>query len=166
MTKELFLQKLMPSYEAFFDIQYNVAHGSIQFPAIAQFHSRSEKYVLVRSAKLWATEMNEYAYFAFADLPDREGFASLKKEVLQLGLAQIKPHSEHMYSYVTLILISDLLPDDIIEQIKKTNYHKTYLFSFHGWMYLRIAAVDLSNGKVYSNHRGKELLPLLQNILS
>ncbi|WP_312059774.1 hypothetical protein [Anaerotignum sp.] len=166
MTKELFLQKLMPSYEAFFDIQYNVAHSSIQFPAIAQFHSRSEKYVLVRSAKLWATEMNEYAYFAFADLPDREGFASLKKEVLQLGLAQIKPHSEHMYSYVTLILISDLLSDDIIEQIKKTNYHKTYLFSFHGWMYLRIAAVDLSNGKVYSNHKGKEILPLLQNILS
>lgn len=166
MTKEAYLQQLMPSYEAYFDIQYNVPIGSREFPAIAQFHSRSEKYIFVRSAKLWATEMNEYVYFAFSDTPTEEDFISLKKEVLQAGLAQIKPHSEHMYSYVSLILVADLLPEEIIKEIKKTKYHKTYLFSFHGWMYLRIAAVDLSNGKVYSNQKGKELLPLLQNILS
>ena len=166
MTKEHYLQKLMPSYESFFDIEYKVVIDSREFPAIAQFHSRSEKYVLVRSAKLWATEMNEYAYFSFADVPTLNEFISLKKDVLQLGLKKIKPHSEHMYSYVSLILVADSLTNEIIQEIKKTNYHKTYLFSFHGWMYLRIAAVDLSNGKVYSNHRGKELLPLLQNILS
>lgn len=166
MTKETFLQKLLPSYESYFDIQYNVCHGSIEYPATAQFHSRSEKYILVRSAKIWATEMNEYAYFAFADVPTLDSFQSLKKDVLQSGLAQIKPHSEHMYSYVSLILVADLLPQEVIKEIKKTKYHKTFLFSFHGWMYLRIAAVDLSNGKVYSNQRGKELLPLLQNIFS
>ncbi|MDD4844066.1 MAG: hypothetical protein PHU31_07020 [Anaerotignum sp.] len=166
MTKETFLEKLMPSYQTYFDIKYNVSMGSRQYPAIAQFHSRSERYVLVHSAKIWATEMNEYTYFAFADVPTTNDFLSLKKDVLQLGLAQIKPHSEHMYSYVTLIIVADLLPDEIIKEIKKAKYHKTYLFSLHGWMHLRIAAVDLSNGKVYSNQRGKDLLPLLQNILS
>ncbi len=166
MTKETFLEKLMPSYQTYFDIKYNVGVGSRQYPAIAQFHSRSERYVLVHSAKIWATEMNEYAYFAFADVPTTNDFLSLKKDVLQLGLAQIRPHSEHMYSYVTLIIVADLLPDEIIKEIKKAKYHKTYLFSLHGWMHLRIAAVDLSNGKVYSNQRGKDLLPLLQNILS
>ncbi|MDD3393315.1 MAG: hypothetical protein PHG19_01560 [Anaerotignum sp.] len=166
MTKETFLQKLMPSYEAYFDIKNNVSIGSRKFPAIAQFHSRSEKYVLVHSAKIWSTEMNEYVYFAFADTPSLQDFLSLKGDVLEAGLAQIKPHSEHMYSYVTLILAADGLPEEIIKEIKKTKYHKTYLFSLHGWMYLRIAAVDLSNGTVYTNHRGKELLPLLQNILS
>ena len=166
MTKETFLEKLLPSYQTYFDIQYNVNIDTRQYPAIAQFHSRSEKYVLVHSAKIWATEMNEYAYFAFEDVPTMDDFLSLKKDVLQLGLAQIKPHSEHMYSYVTLIIVADLLPEEIVKEIEKAKYHKTYLFSIYGWMHLRIAAVDLSNGKVYSNKRGKELLPLLQNILS
>ncbi len=166
MTKETFLQKLMPSYESYFDIQYDVQVGSRQYPATAEFHSRSEKYVLVRSAKIWATEMNEYAYFAFADVPTLDDYQSLKLDVLKSGLSQIKPHSEHMYSYVSLILVADLLPQEVIKEIQKTKYHKTFLFSLHGWMYLRIAAVDLSNGKVYSNQRGNELLPLLQNIFS
>ncbi|WP_313528896.1 hypothetical protein [Anaerotignum sp.] len=166
MTKETFLQKLMPSYESYFDIQYDVQVGSRQYPATAEFHSRSEKYVLVRSAKIWATEMNEYAYFAFADVPTLDDYQSLKQDVLKSGLSQIKPHSEHMYSYVSLILVADLLPQEVIKEIQKTKYHKTFLFSLHGWMYLRIAAVDLSNGKVYSNQRGNELLPLLQNIFS
>ena len=166
MTKETFLQRLIPNYESYFDIQYNVQIGSREYPATAQFHSRSEKYILVRSAKIWATEMNEYTYFAFQDVPTIDDFSSLKKDVLHSGLAQIKPHNEHMYSYVSLILIADLLPEEVIKEIEKTKYHKTYLFSFHGWMYLRIAAVDLSNGKVYSNQRGKELLPLLQNIFT
>ncbi len=166
MTKELYLQKLLPSYESFFDINYNVSAGSRIFPATAAYHSRSEKYVLVRSAKLWATEMNEYVYFAFGDTPNKEEFISLKKDALQAGLTQIKPHSEHMYSYVSLLLVADFLSEEVIREIKKSSYHKTYLFSFHGWMHLRIAAVDLSSGKVYGNRQGKELLPLLQNILS
>ena len=81
MTKETFLQKLLPSYESYFDIQHNVTIGSRQYPALAQFHSRSEKYILVRSAKIWATEMNEYAYFAFADTPTTKEYLSLKKDV-------------------------------------------------------------------------------------
>ena len=165
MTKELFLQKLLPSYESFYNIQHNVSCGERIYPATAEYHSRSEKYVFVRSAKLWATEMNEYTYFALADTPGKEEFISLKKDVLQAGLSQIKPHSEHMYSYVSLLLLADSLGEDVIKEIKKAKYHKTYLFSLHGWMHLRIAAVDLSNGMVYGNQRGKELLPLLQHIL-
>ncbi|MFV0315319.1 MAG: hypothetical protein ACK5I7_09520 [Anaerotignum sp.] len=166
MTKEAYFEKLLSSYETYFDIQRNVKDGAITFPARAAFHSRSEKYVLVHSAKIWAAEMNEYAYFAFADTPTLDEFLSLKQSVLQSGLSEIKPHSEHMYSYVTLFLIADTLPEDVVKQIQNTRYHKTYLFSFHGWMHLRITAVDLSNEKVYSNKRGKELLSLLQNIFN
>lgn len=165
MNKIAYLQQLLSSYESFFDIEENVTLDGRSYPATATFHSRSEKYILVKAAKLWAMEMNEYAFFSLADTLTLQDFLALKEDALQAGLAQIKPHSEHMYSYVSLVIIAEGIDGDAMQAIKKTKYHKTFLFSLQGWMDLRIAVLDINTGKIYSNAKGRDLISSLEQAL-
>ncbi|WP_317855851.1 hypothetical protein [Chakrabartyella piscis] len=166
MNQEEYLEKLLSSYQSYFDIERDVNLENRTLAATAFFHSRSEKYVLSKKAQLWATEMNEYVYFAFADVLTADDFLTLKEDVLQAGLQKIKPHKEHMYSYVSLVVVTDLVSEDAKKAIKKAKFHKTYQFSLHGWMYLRIAVVELSNHSIYANKQGEDMTKLLQEALS
>lgn len=166
MNQEEYLEKLLPSYQSYFDIERDVILENHTLAATAFFHSRSEKYILTKKAQLWATEMNEYVYFAFADVLTADDFLSLKETVLPAGLQKIKPHKEHMYSYVSLVVVADLVAEDAKKEIQKTKYHKTYQFSLHGWMYLRVAVVELSNNHIYTNKQGEDMKKLLQEALS
>lgn len=166
MNKEAYLEKLLPWYQSYFDVEHDVTVENRTLAATAFFHSRSEKYVLTKRAQLWATEMNEFAYFSYADVLTVDDFLNLKEVVLQMGLEKIKPHKEHMYSYVSLVIITDLVAEDAKKEIKKAKFHKTYLYSLHGWMHLRIAVVDLSNNHVYTNKQGEDMKKLLKETLS
>lgn len=173
MEKMEFLEKLMPVYENYFDIEKdfqitdsNYVNGYV-YPVMASFHSKSEKYMLVKSAKIWAHENHEYAYFVLDDLLDVEKFNELTQSTLDYALSLVKPNNEHMYTYVTMVFIcNNINNDNLIKEIKKKKFHKSYKFSFNGWCDLRIVAVDLSKKAIYTNSKGKELYKLFSDILS
>ncbi|MEA4815525.1 MAG: hypothetical protein VB120_01510 [Lachnospiraceae bacterium] len=163
--KSEILDSLLESYEAYFDIRRNVEIENLLFNAEAEFHSRSEKYILVKSAKIWAAESNEYAYFLLSDRLAPSDWSKARDAVLQESKRRIKPHKEHMYSFVTLIIIADYIDEDIRREIKRFSYQKNFLFSIHGWMEFRSAALDLSDGSIITNRRGKSLLKVLNGII-
>lgn len=155
--KELFLEKLLKSYEAYFNIERNVKCGEVMAAARAVFHSRSEKYVLVKSAQLWAVETNEYAYFITEEIETVEDFIKIRDKIIENGMLQIKPHKEHMCSYITMFYIADSIGNDIEKEIKKYKLQKMFLFSLHGWMHFRCVGADLNRGIISTNPMGKEL---------
>lgn len=162
--KQAKLERILLAYTNYYDIERENPEGNGEFAASAQFHSRSEKYVISKKAKLWGLEQNEYVYFFMGDV-DAEGIESLIKKAIDLAMPQIKPHSEHMYSHVTLIVLADKLDDAAENVVKKARFQKSFRLSLHGWMEFRIAAVDFSAGKIISNKAGKSVRVLLEKNL-
>jgi len=163
--KNQFIDALLEAYEAYFDIKRDVEKEKILLAAEAIFHSRSEKYVLVQSAKLWAVETNEYAYFITQEASSSSEFKKWRDKVLGIGMKEIKPHSEHMYSYITMIYIADSIDEDTRKEIENFSCHKMFLLSLHGWMHFRLAAVDLSKNEIITNKKGREIRTILKKVM-
>lgn len=167
METEQKLEKLLKAYECYFDISKEVKAGDIDFPARAEFHSRSEKYILVKSATIWALEMNEYVYFNVAETLDEAAIDHLMQAAISDGLTRIHPHKEHMYSYVTLVLLCEGPVDaDVMKSVKRKHFYKSFWLSLHGWMEFRIAVMDLSNDSITTNRAGKDVRVTLEQNLS
>lgn len=163
--KKQVVNSLLEAYESYFDIKRDIEIDNVPIAAEAIFHSRSEKYVLVQSAKLWAVETNEYAYFITKEISSSEEFKRLRDKVLEVGMKQIKPHNEHMCSYITMIYIADSIDEVTAREIENFNCHKMFLLSLHGWMYFRIAAVDLSKNMIITNKKGREIREVVKKVM-
>ena len=53
------MQKLRESYEYYYDIEDGDAGSGLPLEYRAEFRVRSEGYVLIKRAKIWAAETNE-----------------------------------------------------------------------------------------------------------
>ena len=55
----LLLERLIKAHEAYYDIQRDFSMGDFTFDALAQLHSDTSQYVLVKRAKLWEAHTHE-----------------------------------------------------------------------------------------------------------
>lgn len=158
------LNSLIKSYSDYFDIRLDTDILGEHFSAEADFYSRSERYAMVKSAKIWGVETYEYVFISVLENLDMEKYESLKKAALETGLSRIRPHKEHMYTYVTLCIVAENIDADVRRAIAKTRFRKNYKLTFHGWMEFRVATRELSSGAIYHNNGGRALKKLLDNI--
>jgi len=159
------LDQLLLAYQRYFDIKRDVEIEGDTFGAEAHFHSTSEKYVLVKKAKLWSLENNEYAYFYTTAHLDTEELDRIQKKALAAGSKLVVPHSEHMYSYVTLVILADEIDEAAAEALKKIRFEKNFRLSLHGWMEFRIAAISFADDKIITNRAGKGVREILEQNL-
>ncbi len=163
LTSDEYFERLLRSYSDYFDIVRDTSYADLSVAAEAAFHSRSEKYVLVRKAQLWAAEAHEYVFFVRTDRLDPETYGTYSRVILEEGLSRVKPEKDHMYTYITLLFLADSVDQEVQKLIAKTRCHKDYLFSIHGWADYRVAAWDGTEQKAYTNRAGR---PLKQTFLS
>ena len=159
------LDQLLLAYQRYFDIERDVEIEGDVFGAVADFHSTSEKYVLVKKAKLWSLENNEYAYFYTTEHLGVDELERIHKKALDAGFAKVKPHSEHMYSFVTLVILADEIDEAAAEALKKIRFEKNFRLSLHGWMEFRIAAISFRDDKIITNRAGKSVREILEQNL-
>ena len=162
--KQAKLERVLLAYTNYYDIERENPEGDGEFIATAQFHSLSEKYVLVKKAKLWSMEQHEYVYFMMGE-SDADTVNTLSKKAIDLAMPHIEPNSNHMCSNVTLIMLADSLDDAAREAVKRQRFQKSFRLSLHGWMEFRIAAVDFSAKEIISNKAGKSVRVLLEKNL-
>ena len=86
------------------------------------------------------------------------------RRTLEDGEPRVKPHSQHMYTYLTAVALYDSARPDALERLKKLKKRREFKLSLHGWMEFRIAAVDLSNGEITVNRAGKALAKDLKRL--
>lgn len=152
---EQVLEGLKKAYAAYFDIEE--IHDGTTLKARCGYHMRDSQYVLVKKAELWAAETHEYLYLWDAGHLDLDGVEDIFRRTLEDGEPQVKPHAQHMYTYLTAVALYDSADPDALAQLKKLKKRREFKLSLHGWMEFRIAAVDLSNGEITVNRAGKAM---------
>ena len=163
LTHEELTQALLDSYEAYYDIAR--VDNCLPLVATCDFHSTSEQYVLTKKAKLWAAETNEYVFVFHVPQLTHDALVQCREIALEQGMAKIHPHSEHMYSHITAILLCGSTQPDALEELRRYKKSANFKLSLHGWMEYRIAAVDLSTAEVTTNRKGKELIKSLRRVI-
>ncbi len=165
---EQVLNGLKKAYSAYFDIE-EVADGTA-LKALCAYHNRDSQYVLVKKAELWAAESHEYLYLWDAGHLDAGVVEEIFRRTLEDGGPRVKPHAQHMYTYLTAVALCDSIQPEALAQLKKLKKRREFKLSLHGWMEFRIAAVDLSNGEITVNRAGrafgKDLRQLTDRIIS
>lgn len=152
-----FERKALDAYRAWYDIDEVPETDGLPLFATARYRSRSEKYVLVKSAKLWAMENNDHVYFFSAESFDGEAAGRCMDYAVSHALGEIKPHSEHMCSFITAVFIMDEAAADALEEIRSRKFYKSFRATLHGWSRLKTVAVELGKEVVVTNREGRDL---------
>ena len=155
-TPQECFEKLMNAYSHNYDLTRDVVtEEGGSFPAMAHYFLRDEHYLVRRDKQFYATEQHDYTYFYVADHLDAAGARALTERTLKAGLAAIRPHKEHMSSFVTLVVLAETIDPEAKKVLKKTRFHKNYRLSLHGWMEYHIAAMECSTRTFLSNPAGR-----------
>ena len=158
IEREKFLETLAGSFEAYYDIHRPAEDPGLPLVFRADYHSRAERYWLSKNIPIWGNETNEFAYIFSAPSFDRELAAKCIDYALEEALPMVKPHKEHQYTNVKVILLADTVDEDTAKYLKKRSFSKNYKFSFHGFSTLKSAVVNLGTGKTVTNSAGHELV--------
>ena len=120
---------------------------------------------MVKEAELWAAENHEYLYLWDAGCLDEELVDEMVRRTLADGEPRVRPHSQHMYTYLTVVTLYDSVRPEALNKLKKQKRRREYKLSLHGWMEFRIAAVDLSTAEITTNRAGKSLAKDLNRLV-
>ena len=156
------LEKLLPAFERYYTVNKD---SEPPFFAQAEFRSHNEQYFLVRSAHIADIDSNEFVYFAATQALTKEELEEFSKKAWAEGLTKVRPYNGHRNSDITLIILADTLAQDknqLINQIKKTKFYKSYQFSLQGWSNFKLAVVELETQHIYFNRFGKDYKNLLE----
>lgn len=158
IEREKFLETLADSFSAYYDLHMAQAEDRLPLAFRADYYSRAERYWLSKNIPIWGNETNEFAYVFSAPAFDTE----LARQCIDFALAEalpmVKPHREHQYTNVKVILLADSVDGETAKYVKKRSFSKNYKFSLYGFSTLKSAIVDLGNKKTVTNSAGNELV--------
>lgn len=126
---------------ASFDVERQDWPGSLR--ALCAFHRRDEAYVLHRKATLWAAETHEYVQVHCLPRLDAAAWERIRDGALAWGRARIRPHDEHMASYVSVIILCRTWHQDAAAALARCRVRKSFWLGLRGWMRLRALALIL-----------------------
>ena len=156
------LEKLLDAYSYDFDIERDVPVEGWRFPDTGFYHFREENYIATKAHVVYATEQHEYVYFYVTEHLDAETLKNQIELSRQAGMGKIEPSGEHMFSYVTLVILADTMDPEAKKLIQKTRFRKNFRLALHGWMEYHIAAMECSTQSFFSNPAGKEARKTLE----
>ena len=160
MESEQYLKKLLDKYRLTFDVTEPYVFGGKKYPAYGYFASSDEKYVLSKKAALWKAKTFEHVLF----LTETKCTVNLLSEVKRLMETRMEnemvrkgkkfPEEDHMYSYLTIVIISKYSPDrETIHAAVNFKFIKNYLFTIRGRAEGQAVLVDMEKQLVYTNRQ-------------
>lgn len=162
ITLQQRLDKLLDAYSHQYDIERNVDASGFCYPATATYYLRDENYLISRQHVLSAVEQHEYLYFYLTDhltVNDLQAQIELSR---QAGLSKVKPHKDHMFSNVGLVILANTIEPEAQRLIRRTRFRKNYRLTFHGWTEYQLAAMEVSTNRFFSNPAGKGAKQILE----
>lgn len=169
MNRTAYLDRLLAKYSGTFNIYKPYVVQGKEYPAYGYFFSCIEKYVLVREANLWTSKSYEHIIF----MSEEQCTENTLDEIKALWTTYMEPelvcHGEklpeenHMYSYLTVVVITDKTPEkDILKQISKLKFEKGYQFNIRGYSQGHLAVVSMEDEKIYTNFMGRKSKKMLK----
>ena len=168
---EQYLDRLLARYSGTFDIYVPYTVGDVEFPAYGYFFSHVEKFVLTRNTNMWSSDSYEHIFFLNKDNFTPDDVAKMKQLMLDYVEPQLVrkgqelPDANHMYSYMSVILISDKVPDKAtIKAVKRLSFDKGYQMNMRGYSQIQICLVSMEDEKVYHNFASSKKKKILKGI--
>lgn len=155
-----FLETLEDSYSAYYDIHKggeSESFGELPLIMRADYYSRAERYWLSKKIPIWGNETNEFCYIFSAPAFDAQLAAKCIDLALADGLPRVKPHKEHQYTNIKVLLVADSFDEPTVRYVQGRKFSKNYKLSLHGFTMLKAAAVDLDKQRAFPNAAGHEL---------
>ena len=161
--RSVILERLFDSYSAWYDVTPGDLGSGLPLKALFLHHFRKEKFVLSRKARLWAVEANDYLYLFGTEKLDKEQAEACISFSIEDALPRVKPHSEHMYSFITTVFVADEIDQEALKFVRWRRFNKSYKLGLHGSSPLKTAALDIGKEKVVTNNMGKNLRKQILN---
>lgn len=171
IQRSVFEEVLKDSYGAYYNIiepelAQNECPEDLPLAFRADYFSRAEKYWLSKNIPIWGNEKNEFAYIFSAPEFTEELAERCVTFALENGLPRVRPHKEHQYTNIQVVLLADGFSDNVIKAVNKRSFSKSYKFSLHGYSTLLLAAVDVGKGKAYTNKAGRDLVKYFKKLFA
>lgn len=170
-TVESAAERLLSSFRAYYNVkEYDEAEKEakaqgLPLRAFCEYYEKSQKYVLSQKAELWSENSEEFLFLFQMDRLTQEAFEKCRDYAHEEGmkLAHIGPG--HMYTYVTPIFVCNTCEEDARRALKKCRIFKSFRFSFHGWMDLHAAVLEVQNNHISSNAGGRSVEKVMKKVL-
>ena len=153
--KEDVLEQLLLSYSNYYTIEQDAP--AEPFDAEAVFSVHGEQYFLIRSVKMSEMNSNEFVFFSVTDTLTEGLLKKLDERAWELGLSRTKPQAGHRNTDTVLLIIADAIEPEAAKQIQKIRHYQSYKFGFWGWSGYKLAALECSSNKTYTNYNGRGL---------
>lgn len=162
------LKRMLNGYAAYFDVEHTEEprQDGIPLAAHCRFYVHSEKYVLIKKAKLWDADSNEYVYIFSMPHLTEELFDLCRDFAYTEGMKLVNPKPGHMYSYITAVFLCDTCTDEAKKLLRRCRIYKSFHFSWYGWMEFHTAALIRENGAIVTNRSGRGNTKFMKNILN
>ncbi len=163
MEREKALAMVLGSYSRY----YNVITEGVRPPFCAEavFQAHSEKYLLIKAAKIAEEDSNEFVFFATESVLTPDRLDLLIDTAWEKGIGRVVPASGHRNSDVTLMILADKCDGESLELARKAKRYKSYRFSFWGWSNFNLAVLDLEHDRIVTNRRGSDLKKLFPQFI-
>lgn len=148
------LETLLNAYSHICDLEGEVTAEGVTFPASAHYFLRDENYLISKKHVLSAVEQHEYLYFYLTDHLTAEDLREKADLAKRLGLARVKPHKDHMFSNIGLVILANTIDPEAKKLVRRTRFRKNYRLTFHGWTEFQLAAMETSTNCFYANPAG------------
>jgi hypothetical protein len=158
------LDRFLSLYQSSYDILNGDMASGLPLMAVCQHHTRSEKFVLSRKARLWAVEVNDYLYLFSMPRLEKEQAQACISFSIEDALPRVKPHKEHMYSFITTVFVADEADKDALKFIRRRRFNKSYKLGIYGASPLKTAVLNIEQEKVETNNMGRDLRRQINNI--
>ena len=170
-TIESAAERLLQSFQAYYNVkEYTEEEKEAQslglpLRALCEYYEKSQKYVVSQKAELWSENSEEFLFLFQTNTLTQELFERCKEYAWEEGskLAHIGPG--HMYTYVTPMFVCNECDEEARKALKKCRKFKSFRFSFHGWMDLHTAVLEVQNNQISSNAGGRSVEKVMKSVL-
>jgi len=158
MEYQNYLQLIESRLQQYFDTERDHEYQQSEFDLYAQSKIRSERYFASKKIKIYAMENHEHVFVKKTAILTEKELNYYWNILLKATEEKVNPHDEHMSTIITGVIVTEMDPEkNIIQQVEKKKYNKSFAFGFKGWVYIRLLVVNIATGSVYFNKRGKEV---------
>lgn len=158
MNFEEYLEIMEEKLQGSFDIERNFEMNNYKYDVFAEYHLRTERYILMKKTVVGVMENNEYCFMKCFDSINQYKLKTYIDSLIKSSDKIITPDEDHMSSIITGIIVLENKPNiDIINTIKKFKYHKGFAFGFKGWVDIRLILVTMNDEYIVTNKKGREV---------
>ena len=167
-TIESATERLLSSFQAYYNVKQLEAGErpeGLPLCVICEYYEKSQKYVLSQKAELWSENSEEFLFLFQTDVLTLELFEKCKEHALEEGMKMAHVGPGHMYTYITPMFVCNSCEEDARKALKKCRKFKSFRFSFHGWMDLHTAVLEVHNNQISSNAGGRSVEKVMKKVL-